>query len=147
MDADKLEMVRRAIEGVGVDLIKECYYQLEEFYRVGASVEEIIAHIDLAIQLREQLIKEKKGCVIQGRNVIKDTEAIATVLGIACKKKNTGFLYACLAAAQEYDVTMSRVELGGVSMVICRLVKDGKALSEGELEVLIERVKGGIGRK
>jgi len=65
MDADKLEMVRRAIEGVGVDLIKECYYQLEEFYRVGASVEEIIAHIDLAIQLREQLIKEKFARLIE----------------------------------------------------------------------------------
>jgi hypothetical protein len=144
IDTEKFKSVRRMIDGIDKSLIRELYYCIEDFFRVGASIDEIIAHIRLTVGMLAVLEKqEKKIHVLVGQTgqSTADGKTVpkASLLCVAYPQP-LYLLQKILEVFENYEVTLSRLERQGWNILICRLTSHEKALSEEELTTLKENI-------
>ena len=142
MDTEKLKMIRRRIEGVDKTLVRELYYSIEDFFRIGASIDELIAHIRIALAVLKILEVGDRRIHVIGRQtgpISKDGLLIpkASLLGVAYPH-DWLLLQSVLEILETYDVTLSRLEKSGWDILICRIAQDDKALEDSELKQLVK---------
>jgi hypothetical protein len=132
------------IDGIDKTVIRELYYCIEDFFRVGASIEEIIAHIRLMIDMLTVLEKQERNIHVLTRQT-----GQRTVDGLTVPKESLlcvaypnplYLLQKILELLENYEVTLSRLEKPGWNMLICRLTSQEKDLSDAELAELTEKI-------
>lgn len=145
MDTEKFKSVRRMIDGVDKSLIREMYYAIEDFFRVGASIDEIIAHIRLMLDVVASLDRAGSGLSVMTRQTGQTTPD-GTVLPrasliCAAVPQPRNLLREILEILENEDVTLSRLERPSWTILLCRITRNDKALPESELADLAERIR------
>jgi len=144
IDTEKFKSVRRMIDGIDKTVIRELYYCIEDFFRVGASIDEIIAHIRLMIDMLTVLEKKELNIHVLTRQTGQRTADGRTIpkasLLCVAYPNPLYLLQKILELLENYEVTLSRLEKPGWSMLICRLTSREKALSDAELGELTRKI-------
>jgi hypothetical protein len=144
IDTEKFKSVRRMIDGIDKSLIRELYYCIEDFFRVGASIDEIVFHIRLTLEMLGILEKqEKKIHVLFRQTGPMSAEGTviprASLLCVAYPNPQY-LLQKILEILENVEVTLSRLERPRWNILICRITFQDKALSEDELGVLTGKI-------
>jgi hypothetical protein len=143
LDTKKLSQVREHFKRTGEQLVREFYYRLEDFYRVSASVEELVQQIRMGIQSIRRLARSEAPFVIEGKNARLGKEAggrMSTLVCIAFDPKSPAFTW-CLGILSTYEVNMSKVEREDGTVLLIQLARDGAALDAAELRQLLRKLR------
>lgn len=145
MDTEKLKSARRRLEGIDKSIIRELFYSIEDFYRIGASIDEIIDHIRIAYDMLQSFVDTKKTIrfIYRQTGVHAKSGKIVPKASLLCVAypHEFSFLQNILEILDPYDVTMSRLEKVGFDILICRLTDKEKALSKETLKKIISQIK------
>jgi len=138
LETQKLAQVRDHFKRTSEDLVREFYYGLEDFYRVSATVEELVELIRMGMRVQRRLAQSGKPFIIEGRNVsvgpARDAAQI-TLVGIASDLRTPSFK-GCLSTLSDYEVTMSRVQREEATVLLLRVARNGHALDGKNLKQL-----------
>jgi hypothetical protein len=126
LDADKFKEVKRRIKGIDLNLLREFYYGIEDFYRVGGLEQEIIEIVRLGVHLSRRKTNSLKWTEINGS---------CTLIGMASR---TNILPQVLRALEKFDTIVSIIQLGDLSILLLRVENQGKALSQDEVKPAIQ---------
>jgi hypothetical protein len=143
LETQKLNQVRDHFRRTSEDLVREFYYGLEDFYRVSATVEELVELIRMGMRVQRKLARSEKPFVIEGRNVPAGPAGgsdLITLVGIASDLQTPSFK-TCLGALSEYEVTMSRVQREEATVLLLRVAENGRALDGKGLKRLNRRLR------
>ncbi|HGY12189.1 MAG TPA: hypothetical protein ENK36_07480 [Desulfobacterales bacterium] len=144
LDSAKLRAIREKLKGVNKNIIRELYYSIEDFYRISASGDEIADHIKIILEMLDIInqdprlilrIIHKTGTISPSGDFIPS----ATLLCIAYKHQFNLLKY-IIDILEPYETTLSRLEKSGRDILICRLTKNDKPLSEHDERVLIKKI-------
>jgi hypothetical protein len=138
LETQKLNQVRDHFKRTSEDLVREFYYGLEDFYRVSATVEELVELIRMGMRVQRKLAGSDKPFVIEGRNISAGPDHDAdqiTLVGIASDLQTPSFK-TCLGTLSDYEVTMSRVQREEATVLLLRVARDGQALDTKGLKRL-----------
>jgi hypothetical protein len=145
IDTAKLKAVRQRLEGVDKHLIRELYYGIEDFYRVSASVDEIIDHIQIGIEMFEAIDKDESVLQILDRQtgtISKDGKLLPTATLLCFSYPHQlSLLKKIIDILEPYEVTLSRLERTGRDILICRITKNEKALTQDHLNRIIKHIQ------
>jgi hypothetical protein len=145
LDTEKLKMIRRRIDGVDKSLIRELYYNIEDFFRIGASIDELIAHVRIALDMlkivetgggRVHVLARQTGPISRDGTMMPK----ASILCVAYPH-DLLLLQAVLELLETFEVTLSRLEKSGWNILICRIEQDDKALADSDLRQLAKRAE------
>jgi len=146
LETQKLNQVRDHFKRTSEGLVREFYYGLEDFYRVSATVEELVELIRMGIRVQRKLVRSEKPFVIEGKNLAvgpaHDTGLI-TLVGIASDLQTPSFK-TCLGTLSDYEVTMSRVQREEATVLLLRVAKNGQALDEKGLKRLSRKLRDSL---
>ena len=138
------------MKSVDKNIIRELYYSIEDFYRVGASEYEIIAHIQISLEMLKIIRKKKEPISIitklLGTQSKNGTHIPTADLFCIAYPHQDYHLQKILDILESYEVTLSRLERSGLDILICRITKNDKALTEATREKLIKKLKQ-LGKK
>ena len=144
IDTSKLKSVRQRLEGVDKSLIRELYYSIEDFFRVSASVDEIIAHIQIVIDMLKNIDKDEAPLQIlhsQTGTISKDGVLLPTATLLCLSYPHQlSLLKKILELLDPYEVSLSRLERTGRDILICRITNDEKALTESERDQILKQM-------
>jgi hypothetical protein len=124
IDIKKLAGVRTEVKRGPADLVRQFYYSLEDFYRIGAPIEEITDLIKTGIQLYKKTKSLPDKCSITMHNL----EA-CTIIGIASKED---LLRETLSILGPYNTNVSKLEIGEFSILLFRASEDNKPIKGKE---------------
>lgn len=146
IDTLKLKSVRQRLDGIDKTIIRELYYSIEDFFRVSASVEEIIVHIRLTQDMLNTMPRSKSEFIIRSQKigVLSKTGTLlprATLLCLSYLHRSL-MLPKILEIFEPYEVTLSRLEKMGRDIITCRITKNEKALTDDDQKKLIETLEG-----
>jgi hypothetical protein len=145
MDTEKFKSVRRMIDGVDKSLLRELYYSIEDFFRVGAPIDEIISHIRIALDMLGLLETSPRAIQVLARETgVRGTDG-ATIprasLLCAAIPEPLNLLKATLDVLENVDVTLSRLERPSWTILVCRITLNDRALPPADLEALAEKIR------
>jgi len=124
IDIKKLGEVRNRLKRGPSDLVRQFYYSLEDFYRIGAPTEEIVDLIKTGIQLYKKTKSLTDECPI----TMHDLET-CTIIGIASKED---LLKETLSVLEPYNTNVSKLEIGELNILLFRASEDSKPIKEKE---------------
>jgi hypothetical protein len=143
LETQKLAHVRDHFKRTSESLVREFYYGLEDFYRVSATIEELVEIIRMGTKVQRKLARSGKPFAIEGKNVSvgpsHDLKRI-TLLGIASDPRTPSFK-GCLGTLSDYEVTMSRVQREEASVLLLRVAQDGHVLDDKSLKRLLSELR------
>jgi len=144
IDTTKLKSVRKRLTGLDKDLVRELYYAIEDFFRISASVEEIIDLIHIAVDMLIAMDESKDPVVILKRQtgIPSSSGKLMLKASLICISYPQEYymLQRILEILEKYDVTVSRLERTGRDILICRITKDDKALDDALLDSLEKKI-------
>jgi len=145
MDAGKNKAIRQQLGDIDKSLLRELYYSIEDFYRVTAPINEIVAHIKLARDMINTLTEANRSITIMHEQLGNHTQSgkfilRALLVAIAYPSERT-LLGTILDIFDTFDVTMSRLERAGKNILICRVTKNDKAPTEEDNNYLLEKLE------
>lgn len=143
LETKKLGQVREHFKRTRVDVVREFYYRMEDFYRVSAPVEELAQQIRMGMRCLRRLVRSEVPFVIEGKNVRLGKEAggrVSTLICVAFDPKSPIFT-GCLGILSSYEMTMSKVEREEATVLLIRLDKDGAALGAASLRRLLRELR------
>jgi hypothetical protein len=144
LDTEKFKSVRRMIDGVDKSLLRELYYSIEDFFRVSASIDEIVAHIQIALEMLHRVEKGERRVHVLTRETGVRTADGATLprasLLCAAVPQPLNLLQRILESLEHVDVTVSRLERPAWNILVCRLTAHDHALPAGELNALAQKI-------
>jgi hypothetical protein len=145
MDTAKLHSIQRMITDIDASVIREIYYSVEDFYRISATINELIAHIRIACEMIEKIEKEQLEYHIMCRQVGTQNKAGELIpqasLGCIAYSHQLELLDGILDVLGKYDLTMSRIERIGKDILICRITEDEKPLSDAKMNQICNSIK------
>jgi hypothetical protein len=145
MDTTKLHSIQRMITDIDASVIREIYYSVEDFYRISATINELIAHIRIACEMIEKIEKEQLEYHIMCRQVGTQNKAGELIpqasLGCIAYSHQLELLDGILDVLGKYDLTMSRLERIGKDILICRITEDEKPLSDAKMNQICDSIK------
>jgi len=143
LETQKLNQVRDHFKRTSEGLVREFYYGLEDFYRVSATVEELVELIRMGMRVQRKLARSGKPFVIEGRNISTGPThgaGLITLVGIASDLQTPSFK-TCLGTLSDYEVTMSRVQREEATVLLLRVAENGQALDEKGLKRLGRKLR------
>jgi len=145
IDTSKLKAVRRRLDGIDKNLIRELYYSIEDFFRISATVDEIINHVQITLDMLNKIDTSDETLQILYREtgtISKDGTLLpnATLLCLSYPHELL-LLNNILEVLDPFEVSLSRLERTGRDILICRVTKEEKALSENEKDQIIENIR------
>ncbi len=140
MDMQKFQQVRKKIPEVSDKLLREFYHNLEEFYRIGAPVEELSNGIELGIKLLNQTIAQRKPHVITANVFLEGQKQPFSSLLILAFPQRWEILNDYLEILKYYDITLSKIDRYMTTVLICRIGHNKKPLSDKELENITKQL-------
>jgi|GEM_PF-361649 len=145
MDATKLKSVRRRMKGISKTLVRELYYSIEDFFRIGASDHEIIAHIRIALAMLKTIDEKQDPILVLSRQIGADSKNgkhLPTARVICVSYPHEYYLLPkILEILEPYEVTLSRLEKMGRDILICRITQKESALPDRERNKLVKRIQ------
>jgi hypothetical protein len=140
MDLRNFHNVRKQLPHVKESTLRELYYSLEDFYRIGAPVEEIVAQIKLGLEMQSKITPEDKSLHILYKNVIQeDSFSPASIIVISFPSENA-LLGKIFNFFGDYEVILSKFDKNEREMLVCRISKNRRALEASELQELVNRL-------
>lgn len=145
IDANKLKTVRRLIEGVDKTLLRELFYSIEDFFRLSATIDEIVAHIRIILDMLAVIDEKDQSVQIISRQTCSHSKSgrmipHASLLCIGYPHEKN-LLQKILQILEPFEVTLSRLERTGRDILVCRVTEDEKALKKQTLNQLVEQLK------
>jgi hypothetical protein len=145
MDTTKLKSVRQRLKNIPKGLIRELYYSIEDFFRVSASDHEVIAHIRITLSMLKLMDEKEKPVLVISRQIgapgrLSTHLTTATLFCISYPHR-LYLLQNILELLEPYEVNLSRLERSGRDILICRVTKNEKALSESDRKRLLACIK------
>jgi len=143
LETQKLNQVRDHFKRTSESLVREFYYGLEDFYRVSATVEELVELIRMGMRVQRKLARSEKSFVIEGKNFAVGPDHDAnqiTLVGIASDLQTPSFK-TCLGTLSDYEVTMSRVQREEATVLLLRVAVNGHALDEKGLKRMNRKLR------
>ena len=154
MDTVKMKQVRKRLSGLDKILVRELYYSIEDFLRVSASVDEIIDHIHIAMDMIIHMEEKSKPVLSIGRQTGTPSRSGSVIprASLLCISYTSELclLQPILEILDSYEVTLSRLERSGRDILICRITRRDKALSDDavkRLERKIVKLGGGTRKR
>ena len=145
IDTTKLKSIRRRLRTADKNTIRELYYSIEDFYRVGASEHEIIAHIRIALQMLKKMDTEHNYPIVLSSDMSINPKnghhLTAAHLFCIAYPHSDYLLQEILKIFESFEVTLSRLQKTGWDIFICRVTKNDKALSEADKKTLVKKLK------
>jgi len=145
MDTVKYKQVRKRLTGLDKSLVRELYFGIEDFLRVSASVDEIVDHIHIAVDMLIMMDEKPENVMILTRQTgtPSQTGVIVARASLLCVSypSELCLLQPILSVLENYDVTLSRLERTGRDLLICRITRRNKALSDDALKRLGRKIK------
>ena len=143
-DRQNLQQVQERLPEVDGDLIREFYYHLDDFYRVGAPVDELADLIGLAVTTMEA------SAAGSGKLEVTSTEAAIDV-GNGEKLPTASLMAAAFSADRQclrpiltklsgLDCTMSKIAHEGTTVLTFRITKDRRPIPADQLSELTREV-------
>jgi hypothetical protein len=131
LEVTKLIKVKEMLKEYPENFVKEFYYRLDDFYRIGAEPEEIAELIKMGIKGLEMYeskrepytLLSKEYAVKSGHRFIPNSTILVLVYSLKMK-----LLAKVLELLHEYEVTLSKIERRDVTVVIFRVQKDGRPI-------------------
>ncbi|MFQ5905020.1 MAG: hypothetical protein ACE5JA_00440 [bacterium] len=137
-EAGKVERLLARLKGVDYLTVREIYFHLDDFYRLGASVNELGENIETVMSVLERFKKaERKRPFVLGRNIIshppegKDV-VVATIL-VVVDRTDGKRIKGWLDRLRGYDVTMSKIEKENAVILHLRISENGRPLPNSKL--------------
>lgn len=145
LEMGRLVRVKEGLPGVDDGLVRAFYYNLDGFYRATAPVKEITEEIRLGVEILERHEISGYEFIMEGRNVeitLGDGKRLpsSTLIGLAYPSKHRS-LKEFLDQLPDYGVTMSKIDVEESTILLLRITKEGKPLSEERLKELLEKLE------
>ncbi len=137
LEVTKLIKVKEMLKEYPENFVREFYYRLDDFYRIGAEPEEIAELIRMGIKGLELYISKRNPYVLiskdfatkSGKRFIPNSTILVLVYSSKMK-----LLSKVLELLHEYEVTLSKIERRDVTVVILRVQEDGKPIPSPAIE-------------
>lgn len=137
LDITKLKDVEKVTKGaVPNNFTRNIYYNLEDFYRVRASANEIVTLVRMGYSLYRRGLKSPWVLHTSIRE-IKSNHGFA-LLGVATVKK---ILAEILELMSSYKTTTSSVRIGNMFLHFFRLEKDDMVLPKKEMNSIVKSIR------
>jgi hypothetical protein len=145
MDTYKFKIIRQHFENVEKPLLRELYYSIEDFFRISASANEIIAQISIALDMLKAMGDSGPTPHVIGRqtgslNASGRMIPRATLVSISYPHGKP-FLKHILNVLEPFEVTLSRLERQGRDILICRVTQKDKALGDEAMNQLMRKIE------
>lgn len=144
LDTAKLQTIRQRLKDVDKSIVREFYYGIEDFFRVSATGEEIVAHIRIALDMMEAMRDAHEQLQILHRqtgSLSLDGKLIPTASLFCLSYPHKLYLLnKIIDVLEPYEVTLSRMEKSGNDILICRITEKDRALTKTEEEHLEKRL-------
>ncbi len=134
MDVEKFSEVKRRVKWTNRDLLREIYYGIEDFCRVNASEEEIVEIVKLGVKLAKSKVPNIKWLDMDGK---------CTLIGISSKKN---ILSQVLRILVRYETGVSKIQIEDINLLILRIEKEEKSLSQDETDTIIQKITKTLNR-
>lgn len=144
-DTQKLAEVKSRLSGLDETLLKECYYRIEDFYRVSAPLEELVSIIEMADDVLHELEESDESWSVRARTLSislddKTRMPTATMLAVALYSDREK-LKRCLMVLESFDFMMSRIDRRDIMLLLFRITDQSKPLSDPVLNSIISEMK------
>lgn len=144
IDTTKLKTVQRMITDIDDTLIREIYYSLEDFYRISATINELIAHVRIVVEMIQRIEQEKRSFDVICRQIGTQNKAGGLIpqasLGCIAYPHELELLDGILEVVGKYDLTMSRIERTGKDILICRITEDEEPLTDSDMDQVCKAI-------
>ncbi len=138
-DRVNLERVQELLPELQDSLLREVYYHLDDFYRVGAPVEELAAIIDLAVKALDRHRRLRGALVLHAESKMSldegDSLVTASLVAVAyaSEARLSRIIFQKLAGL---DCTVSKIRHGETTVLALKLMRDHRPLPARELAEL-----------
>jgi hypothetical protein len=137
LEVHKLETVVDRLKRYPENFVREFYYRLDDFYRIGADSEEVAEQIKLGIKGLETYEKGVNEYIVLNKvfysKVDSDRIPLSTILVLVYPSKKK-LLSKILEYLQEFEATLSRIERRDVTVVILRIQEENKPIPAHSIE-------------
>ena len=145
-EVDKVDKLLQRLKGLDYLTVREIYFHLDDFYRLGAGVDELAENIETVMSVLERFKKAKtKRPYVLGKNIVahlsegKDV-VLATIL-VVVDRTDGKPIRRWLDQLRGLDVTMSKIEKGSAAILHFRVSEDGRPLSRSRLSEVLRELK------
>ena len=137
MEVNKLSQVKEMLKAYPQNVVREFYYRLDDFYRIGAEPEEVAEQIKLGLKgLETYETKRKKYVMIYKDFSLKSgTESVpnSTILVLVYPSKMK-LLSSVLELLRDYEVTLSKIDRREATVVILRVQENNKPIPKKAID-------------
>jgi len=145
-EAGKIEKLLEKLKGLDYLTVREIYFHLDDFYRLGADTDELAENIETVVSVLNELRREKKGKpIVVGRNIHAQgsegkTMPLATVVAVVDRTDGKP-IRRWMEPLRGYDVTVSKIEKEKAAILHFRISKEARPLSESELKKVVAEMR------
>lgn len=137
MEVTKLMKVKKMLKEYAENFVREFYYRLDDFYRIGAEPEEIAEQIKLGIKGLEIYENKKQRYILIKKDIASKSgdskEANATILVIVCSSK-INLLSRILKLLRDFTITLSKIERRDVNVIIIKGQKNDQTIPDSNID-------------
>jgi len=132
LDVERLKELTEMLGAKGIDkkFTRDFYYNIEDFFRVSSSEEEIASHIALAWKAYRDFRKRREKIVKHG-----ETKRASLFCVVEEKEKMDMDMY--VAPLRDYDFFLTQLDEPGATVLMFSIGKDAHALSAADVERLL----------
>ncbi len=150
-EAGKIDKLLARLERLDYLTVREIYFNLDDFYRLGADIDELAENIEMVISAVNRFKKaRRKKPLVRGKNIVAQSgrgkgAVLATVLAVVDRVDGKP-IRRWLEQLEGFDVTVSKIEKENAAILHFRVSDGGKPLSESRLSKIVsdfKRVAGG----
>jgi len=145
-EVDKVDKLLQRLKGLDYLTVREIYFHLDDFYRLGAGVDELAENIETVMSVLERFKKAKtKRPYVLGKNITARVSegkkvVLATILAIVDRTDGKP-IRRWLDQLRDFEITMSKLEKENASILHFRVSEDGKPLSDSRLSEVLKELK------
>jgi hypothetical protein len=137
LEVTKLIQVKEMLKEYPENFVREFYYRLDDFYRIGAEPEEIAELIRMGIKGLEVFETKRERYVLISKEYAQKSGQrffpSSTILVLVYSSKMK-LLSRVLELLRDYEVTLSKIERRDVTVMILRVQEDGKPIPSPAIE-------------
>jgi hypothetical protein len=150
-EAGKIDRLLTRLERLDYLTVREIYFHLDDFYRLGADIDELAENIEMVISAVSKFRKAKrKRPLVRGKNIVAQSgkgrgAVLASVVAVVDRADGKP-IRRWLEQLEGFDVTVSKIEKENAAILHFRISDAGKPLSESRLSKVVSdfrRVAGG----
>lgn len=145
-EVDKVDKLLERLKGLDLLTVREIYFHLDDFYRLGAGVDELAENIETVMSVLKRFKEARtKRPYVLGKNILAQASegkqvVLATILAVVDRTDGKS-IGRWLDKLHGLDVTMSKIEKEDAAILHFRVSEDGKPLSHSRLSEVVKDLK------